>query len=44
MKKNLQLNILMLFLSWKKTKEERKIKKETQTRNQKKAKNKDKKE
>ena len=37
-RKNLQFNILMLFLSWKKSKGERKIKKDTKTRNQKKAK------
>ena len=43
-RKQLPLNILMLFLSWNKSKEERKGKKETKTRNQKKAKKKDKKE
>ena len=40
----LQFNIMMLFLSWNKSKEERKGKKETKTRNQKKANKKDKKE
>ena len=41
MKKKLQLNVLMLFLSWNKSKEERKGKKERKTRNQKKTKNND---
>ena len=44
MKKTLQFNILMLFLSWNKSKEERNGKKETKTRNQKKARKKDTKE
>ena len=42
---NLQFNILMLFLSWKKSKEERKIKKEREKNKEpKESKNKDKKE
>ena len=41
--KKLQFNVLMLFLSWNKSKEERKGKKQRKTRNKKKAQKKDKK-
>ena len=44
MKKNFAVEILMLFLSWNKSKEDIETKKETKMRNQKKAKMKDKKE